>query len=108
MATLVERVMGENITPAQRIPVHEFFAALTRVNAGRWTAAQIKTHYGMSGQDGTDFDWMIAQLAAIVDPTDRLAKLAEVEAVFILAESRAVPSHTTTTEVQAEITALLT
>lgn len=60
----------------------------------------------MTEQDGTDFDWMIAQLSAIVDSTDRLAKLSEIESVFILAELRTVPNHTTTTEVQAEITGL--
>ena len=108
MATLVQRLMHDPSVPvADQIPVHEFIAALTRVNFGRWPASAIKAHYGMSGQDGADFDWMIAQLVAISDPTDRMAKLQEIEAVFILAESGDIPSHITTADVQTEIVNLL-
>ena len=109
MATLVQRLMHDpSVPPADHIAVHDFFAALTRVNAGRWTAADIKSYYGMSGQDGTDFDWMVAQLAAISDQTQRLAVLTEINAVFILAESGTIPNHITPNDVQTEIVNLLT
>lgn len=107
MATLAERIMGVNLTTEERIPIHDFFAGLTLVNAGELTAAQIKTALNLTGQAATDFDWMIGQLAATSDPIVRQALLGAIEAIFILSE-RPYAGFTTPTDVQAKIVALLT
>jgi len=84
-----------------------FFAALTRVNSGRWTAQQVKAAFNMNGQDGSDFDWFVSKLSSISDENVRINKLNEVESIFILAEAGWVPNHQTAAEVQSEIFNLL-
>ena len=95
---LVARLMHED-TDERSIAVHQFVAALKRVNSGKWTPAQIKAFYAMTTADAAEFDFLVGKLAAIADSGDRLDMLAEIEAIFILAESKTVPDHITVSDV---------
>lgn len=62
---LVERLMGLDATgtvpdSANKIPVHDFFAASHEIVMGRLTVAQVKTALTMDTATATEFDTLVA------------------------------------------------
>ena len=89
MAALVERLMGEPYSaPAEKIPVHEFFAGQMEVMQGYLTTAQVKNYYLMDSAAITDYDALVALCPPAAQTANRAVYIERVHAVFLLAEHR--------------------
>jgi len=102
---LVERLMHLDPDPARNMSVHTFFAAITEVQAGQLTAAQVQTYLAMTAADIAEWDAIAALMPTGSTATAMANKalwMSRVHAVFILAEQRA-PLYSTPAEVRARL-----
>ena len=93
---LVERLMGLDPTgtvpdDANKIPVHDFFAASHEIIMGRLTVAQVKAALAMDVATAAEFDVLVATAPTGSSATALANKslyVSSMHSVFILAEKR--------------------
>lgn len=99
---LVERLMG---LEDPKIPVHDFFAAVSEVINGRLTSAQVKTFLALDAAASTQYD-LIAATAPTGNAALNVAQKAlwteGMHAVFVLAERR-YPGYDTAAGVRTKL-----
>lgn len=95
--SLINRLTGVE----EKLPVHQFYAALAEYADGQITKANIVSYFGLSAGDEADLDWLIARYG---DATDKQKFLEVTHRIFILAEGEA-PGYTTEAALQARIVA---
>jgi len=84
---LVERLMRDASEARERwIPIHFFFAAMSELDRGAVTVANVKTTFAMTAADEVDFDALIAIYQGLPDEVAKLRFINQVHSVFILAE----------------------
>ena len=103
---LVERLMGDPFsTDAEKISVHDFFAAQQEIISGRLTVANVKTFLAMDTEAAAEYDLMVALAPTGTSAgakADKALYLGGIHSVFLLAEGR-YPGYSTPTEVRLKL-----
>lgn len=93
---LVDRLRGAE---DPKIPVHQFWAGMVEIALGEVTVAQFKTFFDLTGQDATDFDFIVSAYQASSNQ-ERFLQLMHV--IFLLAEQD-TPGYNTSAALSARI-----
>lgn len=94
--SLIDRLTGAEMP---KIPVHQFWAGMIETSLGEVTVAQFKIYFDITGDDATDFDWLIGKYNASANK-ERFIEL--MHAVFLLSEKQ-TPGYTDQADVVARI-----
>lgn len=78
--SLLDRLTG---LEAPKLPVHQFWAALTEFQDGAITKAQLISEFSLAGTDVTELDWLISKYQA---STNKENFVHRIHSLFCLAE----------------------
>ena len=93
---LLDRLAG---LEEPKIGGHKFWAGMVELSLGEVTVAQFKTYFDLSGQDATDFDWLVTQYQA---STNKPQFIELMHVMVTLAEGK-VPGYLTNADWVARI-----
>jgi len=99
---LLERLSGYGLDPdsgPSKLPAHQFWSAMVELSLGEITVAQLKTFFDLTGDDATDFDWLVGKYQASANK-ERFVELMHV--IFMLGEMGA-PRYRTNADLTARI-----
>lgn len=93
---------GDLDNPAYvKLPVHQFWAALTEFAAGEVTKPQIVAFFNLDAADEADLDWLIGKYQAAANNKKEIF-LHRIHDIFVLAEYD-FPGYQTEAELQGMI-----
>jgi len=93
---LIDRLTG---AAEPKIPVHQFWAGMVELSHGEITVAQFKTYFNLTGDDATDFNWLVAKYQASANKAEFVELM---HAIFMLSEMD-TPGYTSESDITARI-----